>query len=313
MKIIFFTLILSGLLTSSNSFAESEELIKFLSQKDESTFDYSFGHVSTANLKDTAILNDMTMIEPQPFNKLLEIDTKQSVFIPLELTNAELIALAATTSLGIVSFANDKEISDTIKSHNTVISSPIDSVGNFYGESAFAYIAAGSYFLGLVTENNKLKKAGLFIVGTEIAQTIVTLSAKGLAGRKRPYKDQGPYEFGNSGNYSFWSGHTATAFALSTVLSELYGDEYPIVPYVAYGLATLTAYARVHTNNHWASDVIVGGAIGYLVGKLAMSSFLEDGKRSGISVTPTFDLENRSFKIMVEWRPKANSKRYIFN
>lgn len=99
MKIIFFTLILIGLLTSSNSFAESEELIKFLSQKDESTFDYSFGHVSTANLNDAAILNDMTMIEPQPFNKLLEIDTKQSVFIPLELTNTELIALAATTSL----------------------------------------------------------------------------------------------------------------------------------------------------------------------------------------------------------------------
>ncbi len=90
----------------------------------------------------------------------------------------------------------------------------------------------------------------------------------------------------------------------------MYKEEYPVVPYVAYGLAALTAYARVHGDNHWASDVIAGAVAGHLIAKLSMSYLNKDGKRSGVTVTPELDPNGDGFRIYVKWTPK--SKKYIF-
>jgi len=41
----------------------------------------------------------------------------------------------------------------------------------------------------------------------------------------------------------------------------------PVVPIVAYSIAAGTALSRVIDNIHWASDVLVGSATGYAVGR----------------------------------------------
>lgn len=301
-------LIITSLFILSNmpfGFASNEELYTLLSQKEENYFkDETFDVASFNQYK------AMELLDASSLNRILELDKAPSVFIPLELTNEELITLAAATSLGVVAFANDQQISDTIEKNNSSTASKITSVGNFIGETSFAYIAAGSYFLGVVMKDNKMVKAGLFIVGAEIAQSLVTTSVKNIAGRGRPSSDMGPYTFFENGEKSFWSGHTATSFTLATVLSEMYKEEYPVVPYVAYGLAALTAYARVHGDNHWASDVIAGAVAGHLIAKLSMSYLNKDGKRSGVTVTPELDPNSDGFRIYVKWTPK--SKKYIF-
>jgi membrane-associated phospholipid phosphatase len=71
-------------------------------------------------------------------------------------------------------------------------------------------------------------------------------------------------------NVSFPSGHTATAFAISTVLANRIDN--PIATVALYGLAGFTGYQRIYDNKHWFSDVFVGAAIGYFIGSSIVNS-----------------------------------------
>ena len=87
-------------------------------------------------------------------------------------------------------------------------------------------------------------------------------------GRVRPKsaQDSGEWNGPNFDDVSFPSGHTSSAFAIATVLASEYKNN-PWVPPVAYGLATLTGLSRLNDNKHWASDVFLGGALGYFISK----------------------------------------------
>lgn len=61
---------------------------------------------------------------------------------------------------------------------------------------------------------------------------------------------------------AFPSGHAMAAFATAAVI----GEEYPLIAPIVYALATYVAVARVQQSTHWASDVVVGAALGLLFG-----------------------------------------------
>ena len=61
---------------------------------------------------------------------------------------------------------------------------------------------------------------------------------------------------------AFPSGHAMTAFAMAAVI----GSEYPISAPFVYALAAYVGVARVQAATHWASDVVVGAALGMLFG-----------------------------------------------
>ena len=55
------------------------------------------------------------------------------------------------------------------------------------------------------------------------------------------------------------------------------------VDLLAYGLAGLVAVSRVQLNKHWVSDVFIGSAIGYFVGK-KISDLNRDNKSDRLKV-----------------------------
>lgn len=226
-------------------------------------------------------------------------NTEETKYIPLAPENSDLLAMAAVTSLGIVAFYSDQQITDSIQSNKSKTTETISSIGNFLGGGAVLPIAAGAYFLGVYYKDNKLKKVGLFTVGSSIAMGIVTAGVKYASGRKRPKEGEGPYQFGNPDHKSFYSGHTAQAFTIATVISELYKEDYPVVPWVAYGLASVTAYARVHDNMHWASDVIIGAIAGHLITKYTLYVF------ENVIVYPTVDPHSGAYMITLQYAPKG--------
>lgn len=117
-----------------------------------------------------------------------------------------------------------------------------------------------------------------------------TTEVKRTFGRARPNAGLGAYSFFNEGHKSFYSGHATQAFTLATVIAEMYKEDYPIVPYIAYGFAAITGFARVHANAHWASDVIIGGIAGHLITKLAMNAMKGNREnRSGVEIFPSVD------------------------
>lgn len=96
------------------------------------------------------------------------------------------------------------------------------------------------------------------------------------------------YRPDNSDTYSFFSGHTSTAFATSTFLyleandfidglAQRRDGRLPLLSPtgwkrvsfgVLYGWASYVGYSRIHDKKHYLSDVIVGAASGTLVSYL---------------------------------------------
>ena len=107
-----------------------------------------------------------------------------------------------------------------------------------------------------------------------LASTAVVWLGKVIVGRARPYVGEGaysfqPFSFSDSNWNSFPSGHTASAFAAASVLSHWADNTF--VSVFMYSSATLTAYARMYEGKHWLSDVLVGGALGYLAGRWSIN------------------------------------------
>ncbi len=211
-------------------------------------------------------------------------------FIPLDLQKSDLNLLVGALSLGTILFKNDQEIMDFVQDHRTEKTESVASIANLFGKEAIPPIAAGAYFLGAIMDNGKLKNIGIFTVGAGLATQIVTEAFKKSFQRVRPKTAESPYEFFEEGNNSFFSGHTSAAFSLATVIAHTYKDK-PMVPFLAYGAATLTAYARMHDKKHWASDVLIGAVAGHLVTKIIMRTFERNDKlaQSGLSISPYFD------------------------
>lgn len=227
-------------------------------------------------------------------------------FIPLELRSSDMMILATALSLGTVVFANDREVMNFIQDNKTETTEKITALGNIMGREAIAPIAAGAYFIGAVLDNGKLKKIGLFTVATGLATQIVTEAFKKSFQRMRPNASDSPYDFFEDHNNSFFSGHTSGAFSLATVVAHVYQDK-PIVPVLAYGVAALTAYARMHDQKHWATDVMAGAVAGHLVTKILIRT-LEKSERTGAGFIITPEVGEKYAGMKVEWKEKRESR-----
>ncbi len=149
------------------------------------------------------------------------------------------------------------------------------------------FIGGGLYAVGKVTNHKDLADLGWHGTEAIILGSGITSFLKGTLGRARPYvsHDSNTRDFkflrgfgrGNrdstfgSGDYqSFPSGHTTTAFAAaSAVTSEarrIWPQSVKFVAPVMYGGATLVGLSRMYHNNHWASDVALGAAVGTFSG-----------------------------------------------
>ena len=71
---------------------------------------------------------------------------------------------------------------------------------------------------------------------------------------------------------AFPSGHTAAAFSIATVFASQYSNT-KAIPIISYTMATLVGISRLTEHQHWASDIFVGGLIGYVCGKQVVSHY----------------------------------------
>ena len=136
--------------------------------------------------------------------------------------------------------------------------------------------SVGLYGLGRANGQRRVQSLGLHSLESILLADIVGTSIKFTAGRARPYVDiENPYDFqlfrGTDHKYqSFPSGHTINAFAFASTLTRETQFWWPhsafYVGTVFYGGATLMGLSRIYNNQHWASDVMAGAAIGTLIG-----------------------------------------------
>jgi len=84
---------------------------------------------------------------------------------------------------------------------------------------------------------------------------------------------------------AFPSGHTAAAFSIATVFASQYKNT-KVIPIISYSMATLVGISRLTEHQHWASDIFVGGLIGYVCGKQVVANFNKTHEKMSTSMTP---------------------------
>lgn len=143
-------------------------------------------------------------------------------------------------------------------------------------------IAGLFFFGGMLLKDRKARDTGLMAWEALLHTGLMVQVVKHMAGRQRPRVESGidywygpaaffkRYSQGSFSRYdSFFSGHTVSAWSLATVIAENY-KEHLWVPITCYGLATLVGLSRLIEDDHWLSDVFMGAAVGYAVGKMVV-------------------------------------------
>lgn len=245
----------------------------------------------------TNILRDQRAIWTSPF-KMERGDVRW--IAPLGLSTAVLLA-------------TDRHSAGELGDNQTRlrISRDISWGGAFYTTSG---IAATFYLLGRTTKNERARETGLLTAEALIDGGIVSTALKTISQRPRPRIDDASGEFFDRGN-SFPSGHAISAWSLATVVAYEYGQHRPLVRVAAYGLATAVSVSRYTGRNHFLSDVLVGSAIGYGVGRYVYRTHhdpsldVDDGKTQSVGThskllplaSPLLHPASRSYGLAVAW------------
>ncbi len=130
-------------------------------------------------------------------------------------------------------------------------------------------LAAG----GVLLQNRAVTRTSVQTLEAVLFTEGINGLLKSALNRDRPYVGADPapfaYDVGafksNHEALSMPSGHAARVFALASVLSESAGRWYVSAP--LYAGAASVGLERVRSGDHWLTDVLVGAAVGELVGR----------------------------------------------
>jgi len=133
----------------------------------------------------------------------------------------------------------------------------VSDFGNIWGDVRVQVpLALGAWGIGSATGNAEIAGLGYDMSRGLLLTYGVTSLLKVSFQRTRP----------NGEDYSFPSGHTASAFTTAGVVSARYGGW---AGGIAIGLGVVTAMGRMEDMKHYASDVVAGAIIGWIIGRNA--------------------------------------------
>lgn len=164
------------------------------------------------------------------------------------------------------------------------------------------------YLSGAMTDNPHAKETG-FLGAEALANTAITYTLlKTATGRERPQVGDGNGRFWhyNRLGSSFPSGHAALTWAGASVIAHEYPKRW--VQVLSYGTATAVAFTRYSGRAHFPSDVVVGSAFGYLIGRHIFNSHC----RKGISESCKAKAEDMGETGTNSWIRETSSAMAIF-
>lgn len=253
----------------------------------------------------------------QSVGKMLEEDLrnagKDAVAVwgsPFDASGRDWWLTAAAFAISGVSVFADQSVSDwAIENDSSAFFRALKPVRRggliFSGKTVVPPIAA-VYIIGLATKNQDLRD---FVTGCMVswgAQSLPRKVVAGVFGRARPDTMPGdPHDweilggFGNWEMRSFPAGHFANAMACATYWNERFrlGAAGPAV----YALAAAVGVGRLGDRAHWLSDTVIGGILGYAVGKEVARRSLQRHSERGAGAA-TFNVSPDAGGVMMSLR-----------
>ena len=133
-----------------------------------------------------------------------------------------------------------------------------------YGLYSMAGLAGGVYVWGRITHDDHKRETGI-LAGEAAADSFAATTALEYAfGRQNPLTNEYRGNFFQGGS-SMPSDHAAIAWSVASVVAHEYPG--PLTSVLVYGLASAVSVSRITAKQHFPSDVLIGSAIGWFVGK----------------------------------------------
>ncbi|WP_296949178.1 YjbH domain-containing protein [uncultured Massilia sp.] len=170
----------------------------------------------------------------------------------------------------------DKPVDRFMKKHqDSSVARAWDNVGKGM-PVLLAGAAAGAVAFG----DRRMQNMGIIALQSIAGAAVLSTGTKHLVGRARPRDELGQWHRApDRADSSFPSNHSTVAFAAVTPFAQEYD-----APWL-YSVAALSSLGRSAGRQHWVSDVVAGGVLGYAVGSWLWQAQRDDS-RQGFAVSP---------------------------
>ena len=163
------------------------------------------------------------------------------------------LLMAGGASITMHNTRADREIAESFGSHRT-LGKEIDETVAIVGGPGVHFAATGLWYAISVNKGDELNKQRAWTMMKALSITgATTMGLKLIVNSDTP----------NDKWLAWPSGHTASSFTVASVLDELYGPEVGLPAYLA---ACFVGYRMMDSGDHWASDVVFGAVLGWIVG-----------------------------------------------
>ncbi len=201
------------------------------------------------------------------FLKHVAEDQKQFWTFPTRLRVQDLKWILPAAGVAAAFVASDSWVSNQVPNQTNQLN--FSRHVSDYGLYSLIGAGGAAYIFGSVANKPHLRETGILSAEAAIDATVVTYALKIVTERQRPYvrSEDGDFFSGSpAGNrLSFVSEHAALSWSIASVIAHEYPS--PATRIAVYGLATVIAATRVTAQQHFPSDVVIGGVVGWYFGR----------------------------------------------
>ena len=219
--------------------------------------------------------------------------TKDIIISPTQWSTQDWLKSSVILSSSSIAYLIEPSINNIIISKENTLIRSIGDVGNVIGHPFLLVpLTSISYTVAYYSNYPKLERASLLAIESLILSGVIVKGIKMTFQRHRPRETNSNSQFNGPGlslsekNQSFPSGHSALAWATATSFALEFKNN-PVIKFSSYGLATFVAISRLFDNAHWASDAIIGSAIGHFIARYTAKNNLNSVSNSKLSFMPT--------------------------
>lgn len=189
--------------------------------------------------------------------------------------------LAGFAGATVAMFPFDRRVTEWIRSERFLGNTTLHRVEHtldFLGGPGPLLIGGALYVTGRLADMPRAAHLAVHTTEAVLVGIVTAGSLKMLLGRARPRvtADTNPADFGFARGFrgddyqSFPSGHASVSFAVAASVTAETAAWWPgarwVVGPALYGGAALVGLSRMYDDKHWASDVVMGAAIGTFAG-----------------------------------------------
>ncbi len=220
---------------------------------------------------------------------------------PFRASGSDWLLAGAALAVSGASMLADRPVSDwairSSQSSGFRALGPVRRGGWMFSGKYVVPPVAAAYVVGLATKNQGLRD---FVTGCGASWAANSVIRKGLyrlVGRARPDTlPENPQHWtgpGGSGSWmmhSFPAGHFANAMSCASFINHRY--HLGVAEPALYAVAAAVGVGRLADEAHWTSDTVLGGVLGYAIGKEVARRSLErrhPSAASSLYVAPSFN------------------------